>query len=278
MENLGPTPTPGFISFLGQTGTGKSWIIRGLMKEFPGLPSPLPSPGSSANLVISTSSNVNLYVDGDTAYTRDPILFLDIEGLDGSDVPLTLKESARDPPPVRRAIAQKVYPRLAYAFSNCIVFVSTDSMQASKRIVDAIKKFANTASRGSRHQGFRPALFLIFNKVLDNVSDWSIKASTAAFKAAFTNLIQQELEAYFDPIHVIKIPHSSQSSPIKALDQLEDLGVLLRQEHLEACARRIQFSLSFTLDELTQQLRSALQVFSGDDENPSFTRIPAPVS
>jgi hypothetical protein len=184
-ESPGPIATPGFISFIGKTGTGKSWIIRGLMKDFPRFPAPLPSPGRTANHIDSTSSNINLYVDAHTIYTSNPILFMDVEGLDGSDVPLTLKEAACPPPAARRTIAQKVYPRLAYAFSNCVMFVTSDSMKAGKRIVDAITKFANTTSSGSRHQGFRPALFIVFNKVVDQESDWSIKASTTAFNAAF---------------------------------------------------------------------------------------------
>jgi hypothetical protein len=265
-----PMPTPGFISFLGQTGTGKSWIIRSLMKDHPAIPSPLPSPGNAPNCTDSISSNINVYVDGKTLYTKDPILFMDVEGLDGSDVPITLKEIDRNPPPARRAIAQTVYPKIAYTFSNCIVFICTDSMQAGRSIIDKVKKFTDAASRGSRHQGFRPSLFIIFNKLVDD-TDLSIDASTSAFKTAFKDLIQLELEAYFDAIHVVKIPHSSQSSsPTKALDQLDKLGILLSQEHLNACARRPQFSLSFSLDGLTRHLETALDVFSGEEENPSF--------
>jgi Patatin-like phospholipase len=282
-EIPGTIPTPAFISFLGQTGSGKSWIIRGLMKDFPSLPHPLSSPGSASNCTLSTSADIHVYVDGETAHSNNPILYMDVEGSDGSGVPLTLTTKVPSPH-VRRQMAQKVYPRLAYTFNNCTVFVTTDSMQAGKVVVDTIRRFAHTASRGSRHQGFRPALFIVFNKVMDDMSDWSIETSTAAFKGAFRNLIHQDLEAYFDPIHVIKIPHSLQNSSIKALEQLEALGTLLRQENLNACLRRQEFSLSFTLDEWTERLASALRIFSTDDD-PSFDwakdtvcRSPAPSS
>jgi hypothetical protein len=92
-------------------------------------------------------------------------------------------------------------------------------------------------------------------------------------------LIRDDLESYFDPIYAIKIPHSSQSSqssPLKALDQLESLGALLRQENWNACARRPQFSLSFSLDDLTMQIGRALEIFSGDVEKSPLDETKQP--
>src|SRR5262245_8542197 len=75
---------PSFISFLGDSGTGKSWILRSLFRTFPDYPVPLSSPGK-IDITISTSSDICLYADGVTASDPNPILFLDFEGLSGTD-------------------------------------------------------------------------------------------------------------------------------------------------------------------------------------------------
>jgi hypothetical protein len=171
-----------FLVYVGDTGTGKSWILRSLLMEFPNHPTPLSSPGKLSNVVVSTSCDVNLYADGASSSDDDPILFLDFEELNGTDLPCTYIHPQRSSTlsdddlktlvARRRHYAEKIYPRLAYVFSDCIVFVTTNTMQGREGIAELIASFVN-AAHGTRFQSFKPALIIVYNKFANNDDDWS---------------------------------------------------------------------------------------------------------
>ena len=159
---------PSLVSFVGPSMQGKSFLIRALQNmdtaDVQPSSSPIPSPGKKRDNYDSTSSDIHLYPDPFTTSDESPILFLDCEGYDSTDVPLSLKGEGI----TTRSLPQNAYPRLLYAFSTCIVFVMASPPAASNIIKDWLLEHAQQGAGGSRNQGFKPSLFIVFNQFQDD--------------------------------------------------------------------------------------------------------------
>ena len=256
---------PSFVSFVGRTMNGKSFLIRALQytENVHKLPTPIPAPGAKLHNHESTSSDIHLYPDSVTACDESPILFLDCEGFGGSDVPRSLRAKLKDSKVVakRRGLVEVAYPRLVYAFSTCVVFVTSGPLAGADDIKRRLISYASQGASGSRNQGFKPSLFVVFNRFEDGSKpdfDWSIDSSSKAFLADEN---RAALENFYSNIRVIYIPSMDREAAI-ALRQIDAFQRVLREEHKNAFSRRRDFRLDFTPQQLTHVLRRALEVFS----------------
>lgn len=149
-----------------------------------GPPAPIPTPGANGRNHDSTSSDIHLYADSQTAFGESAILFLDCEDFEGTDVPRSLKRlTDGEAATKRRRLVETVYPRLLYAFSTCIVFVTSGHLAESAEIGRRLISYAAQGANGSKNQEFKPSFFVVFNCFWDGTDarfDWSIDASSAA--------------------------------------------------------------------------------------------------
>jgi hypothetical protein len=277
-----------FVAFIGNTGSGKSFLISGLLKSSQRLQRQIDGhqavPFFSFNGPIvagpnsgSTTADMNLYLSRLITDNHRDMYFLDCEGPAGSERPTGMifdgRQSVTDWLNTRRTYIDIVYPRITYLLSNVLCVVEDASTNQSGHVASNVHAIARAGAEGVKNtRGRRPALIVIFNKRLRGEFISNSADATANFQAQAQNTWNKSKQK--ETVHSVDVIHFPDASqrPIVAQQQFRILQdtILRRNTEIITKDRELRQELSATTQML--YLKMALAKYSVLDKGkiPSF--------
>ena len=220
------TKFPALVSFVGQTGAGKSSLIRLLIESLAPVNAvpQVPVVGSTLHADLPTSGDVHLYPDLSTFESDQPILYADCEGLDGGErKPMGARRDKKSNEENHRTTSftkhlrkqhhtcereimwadtpskmsrdyhvRHLYPRLLFTFSDVVVFVMKNP-RVIENTIEQLINWAAAALETSSNQPSLPHAIIVLN-AFDNASDprlWDVDASTIDLMERVSRAVHQ---------------------------------------------------------------------------------------
>ena len=213
---------PQLVSFIGVTNSGKSAVVNLLISlteehHKPDGWFPAPVVGAIANESVPTSDGVSMYLDPTTSESRHPIMYVDCEGFEGGEkTPLGSRMRRHEPlfddheyqldnsvrvRPIKWATTEesrqreyavtRLYPRILYTFSDCVVFVLRNPKTFQSSVLTKLIDWGAAALERSINQPSLPHCIVTLNcsDATIDPSQWDSDCATQALLSSVRGAI-----------------------------------------------------------------------------------------